>query len=102
MRRSIRPKRAVSPALARTIAPCAVAGIAHVGRLKWAPGIGPTGAAVMVRRLPWHDDSRRAEFLLPRPRPVRDREGKAQPLRLPAEDAWPVTIFHRKRTGTWT
>jgi hypothetical protein len=40
--RSIRPKRAVSLDLARTIASSAAMGIAQGGRVKYAPGIGPT------------------------------------------------------------
>jgi hypothetical protein len=41
--RSIRSTRAVSLALARTIAPSAIVGIAQVDRVKCAPEIGPTG-----------------------------------------------------------
>src|SRR5262249_31761224 len=43
--------------------------------VEWSAPLGSdrAGAAVMVRRLPRPDDSRRAEFLLPRPPTVRDR-----------------------------
>ena len=47
MLRSIRPKRAVSLALARTIASCAAVRIVQRGLVKWAPGIGSTGTAVI-------------------------------------------------------
>jgi hypothetical protein len=43
MLRSIRPKRAISPALTRSIASCAAVGIARGGRAECAPGIELTG-----------------------------------------------------------
>ena len=61
--RSILPKRALSLALARTIASSAAVGIAQGGRVKCAPGIRPTRGGVMVRRLPRPDDGGRAEAL---------------------------------------
>jgi hypothetical protein len=62
--RSIRPKRAVSPALDRTIAPSAAVGMVHGGGVKCPLGSDrPGGAIIMVRRLPRPDESRRTEFL---------------------------------------
>src|SRR5262249_13882428 len=69
---------------ARTMASSAAVGIAQGGRVNCAPGIGSTGAAVVVRRLPRPDHSRRADSLLTRLQTVRDRVRRSQPLRLPA------------------
>jgi hypothetical protein len=41
--------------------------------VQFALGIGAARSRRMVRRLPRPDDSRRADFLLPRPRTVRER-----------------------------
>src|SRR5262249_20163414 len=52
-------------ALARTIVPSAAVGIAQAGRVKSALGMGPSGAAVVVRRLPWPDVTSPGGILAP-------------------------------------
>ncbi len=66
--------------LARTIALPAVVRIARVGRVI-APLRSDQPGAVMARRLPRLENSRRAEILPPRLQAARDRERRTEPLR---------------------